>query len=267
MGLFDKKYCSICNSKIGLLGNRKLEDGNLCGDCAKKLSPYFSDRKNSTVAEIQEQLDYREANKEVVKSLHITNTLGEQYKIYIDEDAQKFVVSSDRKWIDSNPDVIDFSMVTGVNFNVSESKTEEKKDDGNGNRISYNPPRYRYRYDFYITLTVNHPYFSEMKFRVNSRTVEIEHDGRRAYDPFDNTQYVNYNKMCEEIKSTLTNAHKSVRQRAAAEMEAARRAEEAAKAAAIEAAKPKPAVVCPHCLATTIPDANGRCEYCGSAVN
>ena len=35
MGLFDKKYCDIC----GLLGNRKLEDGNLCKDCAKQLSP------------------------------------------------------------------------------------------------------------------------------------------------------------------------------------------------------------------------------------
>lgn len=28
MGLFDKKYCSICGEKIGFLGNRKLEDGN-----------------------------------------------------------------------------------------------------------------------------------------------------------------------------------------------------------------------------------------------
>ena len=38
MGLFDKKYCDICGEKIGLLGNRKLEDGNLCKDCAKKLT-------------------------------------------------------------------------------------------------------------------------------------------------------------------------------------------------------------------------------------
>lgn len=26
MGLFDKKFCSICGEKIGLLGNRKLEE-------------------------------------------------------------------------------------------------------------------------------------------------------------------------------------------------------------------------------------------------
>ena len=63
MGLFDKKYCDICGEKIGLLGNRKLENGNLCKNCAKKLSPWFSDRRNSTVDEIKAQLAYREENQ------------------------------------------------------------------------------------------------------------------------------------------------------------------------------------------------------------
>ena len=35
MGLFSKKSCDVCGGKIGLLGNRKLEDGNLCKECAK----------------------------------------------------------------------------------------------------------------------------------------------------------------------------------------------------------------------------------------
>ena len=52
MGLFDKKICDICGEKIGLLGNRKLDDGNLCKDCAKKLSPWFEERRHSTVPEI-----------------------------------------------------------------------------------------------------------------------------------------------------------------------------------------------------------------------
>ena len=34
MGLFDKKYCDVCGEKIGFLGNRKLDDGNLCKNCA-----------------------------------------------------------------------------------------------------------------------------------------------------------------------------------------------------------------------------------------
>ena len=52
MGLFDKKFCSVCGEKIKFLGNRKLEDGNLCGDCACKLSPWFEDRRSSTVDQI-----------------------------------------------------------------------------------------------------------------------------------------------------------------------------------------------------------------------
>lgn len=63
MGLFDKKYCDICGEKIGLLGNRKLEDGNLCKDCARKLSPFFSERRSSTVEDIKRQLAYRAENE------------------------------------------------------------------------------------------------------------------------------------------------------------------------------------------------------------
>lgn len=85
--LFDKKECSICGGEIGLLGNRKLEDGNMCKSCAAKLSPWFSDRRQSTVDEIKEQLDYREANREKVASFRITRTLGERTKVLLDEDA------------------------------------------------------------------------------------------------------------------------------------------------------------------------------------
>ena len=79
MGLFDKifvkKECDICGGEIGLLGNRKLEDGNMCKECAAKLSPFFSERRESTVAEIKEQLAYREANKEVVAAFNPTKVV------------------------------------------------------------------------------------------------------------------------------------------------------------------------------------------------
>ena len=89
--LFDKKECSVCGGEIGLLGNRKLEDGNLCKECAAKLSPWFSDRRQSTVAEIQEQLAYREANQAKVSSFRTTRTLGERTKVLLDEDAGLFI--------------------------------------------------------------------------------------------------------------------------------------------------------------------------------
>jgi len=101
MGLFDKifekKICSICGGEIGLLGNRKLEDGNCCKTCAAKLSPFFSDRRSSTVEEIKQQLAYREANKAEVAKFKVTRTIGtDSKKILLDEDARRFVVTSAR---------------------------------------------------------------------------------------------------------------------------------------------------------------------------
>ena len=89
MGLFDKKFCSVCGEKIGLLGNRKLEDGNLCKDCTNKLSPWFDERRHSTVAEIEEQLRYREENKKEVEKFNPTRVLGRNGKIYLDEGQKK----------------------------------------------------------------------------------------------------------------------------------------------------------------------------------
>ena len=82
MGIFEKKNCDICGEKIGMLGNRKLEDGNLCKDCAKKLSPFFSERRNSTVEEIRRQLESREENRRLLESFHPTQSLGTHTKVY-----------------------------------------------------------------------------------------------------------------------------------------------------------------------------------------
>ena len=92
-GLFEKKQCSICGGDIGLLGNRKLEDGNCCKNCAAKLSPWFSDRRSSTVEEIKAQIDMREQNKELVKAFNTTRTMGRSTKVYVDENAGKFMVT------------------------------------------------------------------------------------------------------------------------------------------------------------------------------
>ena len=86
-GLFDKKTCDLCGGEIGLLGNRKLEDGNCCKECAKKLSPWFDERRHSTVEQIREQLAYREENKKAVEQFHITRTIArDSWKVLLDED-------------------------------------------------------------------------------------------------------------------------------------------------------------------------------------
>lgn len=255
MGLFDKKYCDICGEKIGLLGNRKLENGNLCKNCAKKLSPWFSDRRSSTVEEIKQQLDYREENRQKVAAFHTTRTLGTNTKVLLDEDAGKFMVTRARDLQEANPDVLDFADVTGCNLDIDESRSELKREDKDGKEISYNPPRYEYAYDFYITIFVNNPYFDEIRFQLNSSSVDITPPPAMrpgmttTFNPETNVEYRNYKKLGEEIRQVLTQVSRDVREKIE------------------QAAAPKAAVTCPYCGATTTPDASGCCEYCGGAVN
>ena len=167
MGLFDKKYCDICGEKIGLLGNRKLEDGNLCKTCARKLSPFFSERHHSTVEEIKEQLAYREANKEKVAAFHPTRTFNCREYLILDEDKRQLIVTNYKNWKDENPDVIDFGDVTGCDLDVNESRRELYHKNAEGKNVSYEPKRYEYSYDFNMTIAVNSPYFSEIPLRIN----------------------------------------------------------------------------------------------------
>jgi len=104
--LFDKKYCDICGEKIGLLGNRKLEDGNLCKTCAGKLSPFFTERRGSTVEEIRAQLAYRAENAEKLKSFCIGQTFGIDEKIHLDSERKHMIVTSSDDWTADNPDII-----------------------------------------------------------------------------------------------------------------------------------------------------------------
>lgn len=251
MGLFDKKYCNICNAKIGLLGNRKLEDGNCCKDCAKKLSPWFDDRRHSTVEQISAQIAQREQNKNAVQAFHTTRTFGENYILQLDEDAHKFMVTRTGNLLAENPDVLDYAQVTGCELTVDEDKREEMREirdtDGSTRRVSYNPPHYTLSYDFYVVIRVNHPFFNEMRFQLNSQSVELELQGRPSLGnpALRNPQYVAYQQMGQEIKSALMDARQQVRDMT-----------EAANA-------PKQAVICSCCGATTTPDAGGCCEYCG----
>ena len=183
MGMFDKKNCDICGEKIGLLGNRKLEDGNLCKDCASKLSPYFSDRRRSTVEEIRQQLAAREQNRELLKSFRPTAVYGTQTKVYIDANMGKFCVTRRSDYREANADLIDLSAVINVHYEVEEHRTEQYTKDANGNRVSYTPPRYEYSYEMTMHIDVNHPYISDINFEVTDNRPDSRYtDAFRQYE-------------------------------------------------------------------------------------
>ena len=220
MGLFDKKYCDVCGEKIGLLGNRKLEDGNLCKACAGKLSPWFDERRHSTIAQIKEQLEYREQNRSAAAAFKSSVTFGDgRVRFYIDEAAGKFAVTSAKDFAADNPDIVELRNIRNIDLNIDEHRRELKQT-VDGKSVSYNPPRYEYSYDFEVTVRVDHPYFDDMKFNLNSSSVdtgsarmgEVTTGGwglKAAWDTFTNQnktdRYNYYLHMGEELKNRAMN--------------------------------------------------------------
>ena len=173
--MFEKKECDVCGGEIGMLGNRKLEDGNLCKECAKKLSPWFEERRRSTVEDIKKQLAYREANKEKVQAFQVTREFaGDSYHVYVDDTKRQFTVTT-RFSVENNPDIVDLSQVSSCRLHIEQNRTEEQYRDSEGNMQDYNPPRYKYSYDYSIKLGINSPWFDDMDFRLNSFSVK-DHD-------------------------------------------------------------------------------------------
>lgn len=238
MGLFDKKYCDICSEKIGLLGNRKLADGNMCSQCLKLASPYLTGRKQFAVSDMKDHVAYREQNKQVLAAFNATSSYGPTTKVYIDETQGLWLVTASRNYKNENPDVIATSQVTGCRLDIRETRTEMKQKMQDGGEKSYTPPRYDIDYDFFITIDVNSPWFSEIEFKVNGSRIETR----------GSAEYRSAEAQANAIEQALTRVHGQIRSQAT------------------KAAKPKTSVVCPNCRAATIPDANGTCEYCGGVI-
>ncbi len=251
MGLFDKKYCDICGEKIGLLGNRKLEDGNLCKDCAKKLSPFFNDRRNSTVEEIRQQLAYREKNREQLASFVPNKTFGEGKKVYADTVGRRFIVTHFSDWRGANPDLVGFDQVKNIDTEIRENREEIFYTDSEGNSKSYSPKRYECDYEFNVTVHVESPWFD---------TIELElSDGNRPDSPYTDL-YREYERQLHELTACLT-GHDFC---SSDESGNTATEKETAPASTVSAAgrRPDDMWICPSCLQRN----TGKfCRGCGAA--
>ena len=182
MGLFErfkKQDCEICGKEVGMFGYKKLEDGEICKDCLKLLSPWFDDRRHTTVAEIKEQIVYRQCNAKELEHFTISRQLGKyEYIMYIEEVngvPTRFFVTNQSDYKAVNPDIISFKDVVSCITDVDERHEEIKYRNSEGQTVSYRPPRYKHHHDFYIRMEIrNNPYFHEIKFRINSSDIVLE---------------------------------------------------------------------------------------------
>ena len=181
MGLFDrfkKQDCEICGKEVGMFGYKKLEDGEICKDCVKLLSPWFEDRRHATVAQIKEQIAYRERNAKELEGFTVSRVIGEAYKMYIEEVngvPVRFFVTDASDYKAANPDIISFKDVMSCVTDIDVRDEEMKQRDAEGKMVSYNPPRYKQHYNFYIKMQIrNNPYFDDIRFYVNRGVVTLE---------------------------------------------------------------------------------------------
>ena len=207
--LFEKKVCDLCGGEIGLLGNKKLEDGNCCKECAGKLSPWFDERRHSTVEQIRRQIASREENRQKLQTWNHDMVFGEYQKLYVKfvgRTPDSFVISSASNYKEANADILQFAHVSSCDADIRESHKELKQKNAQGEEISYNPPRYEYSYEFYVKLMImGCEYIDDMRFRLNRNTLKLQSvqslNGRglkfsRAFDPM---QYPEYRELKSEL--------------------------------------------------------------------
>ena len=111
------------------------------------------------------ELEWAEGSRLIVITAHRRENLGEPMH-------QMF--RAIRRIMDENPDVLEFSQVTGCDFDVDESRGEHKRQNAEGEYVSYIPPRYYWDYDFTMNIRVKHPYFDDMRFDLNGSSAVSE---------------------------------------------------------------------------------------------
>ena len=279
MGLFDafkKKDCEICGKEVGLFGYKKLEDGEICKDCVKLLSPWFDDRRHSTVAQIKQQLAYREENRAALNAFRPTVAFGERYTLraeLVNGVPTRFVVERTDSYKDENADIISFRDVTSFNIDVQESKQELMARNSKGEEVSYNPPRYEYSYDFYAEIHVNHPYFDEISFQLNRDSVDLETVERRPgfgamrtdFDPTLYPEYRQYRSECDELEDLFRAGMQGLALKGfAPAAQPIIQAAPAPQPVPAPASAPTGPKFCPNCGAPA--DGGKFCQSCGSRL-
>ena len=281
MGLFDafkKKDCEICGKEVGMFGYKKLEDGEICKDCVKLLSPWFDDRRHSTVEQIKAQLAYREENKAELNNFRPTVAYGEGYTLRAEVEngvPTRFVIERGENYKDENADIVNFRDVTSFEIDVQEYDRELKARNSKGEEVSYNPPRYEYSYNFCAKIIVNHPYFDDMRFQVNRNTINLETVERRnvafrkPFDPSLYPEYRQYRKECDELEELFRAGMQGMALAGYAPavqpvVQAAPVQQPVTTPAAAPVQEPAGPKFCPNCGAPA--DGGKFCQSCGSRL-
>ena len=134
-------------------------------------------KTGGTVEDIKRQLEYREKNKKAVMDFCITRQINTRnYNVFIDDNKGNFTVA--RKLdVNENPDIVPLSAVVQCRVDVERQQNEETYTTKDGETVSYQPPVYKYEFDYTMRIKVKNPWFDDMDFRLNTFSISSDNRG------------------------------------------------------------------------------------------
>lgn len=167
--------CILCGEEAASFGSRAVAAGWLCGGCVEKMSPWFRLRQDVAPEELRAHLAYREGNKALLPGFRPAVRLWRNPTLYLDDVRGQFAVSDalTKDFPTENPDILEYGQILQCDMEIEEHRTELKRFSPGLGRISYRPKRYQYRFHVWVRILVDHPFFREMRFRLNQRPLEV----------------------------------------------------------------------------------------------
>ncbi len=132
MGLFKKRTCAFCGEKIGTFNRGKLfKDGELCNDCSKELSPYWSNTAHFTLSDAVEHIEKRKENTKTLKNdFHPDAYYGFRPTLFVDNEKKLFCITlggarenfgNEPRYVNENCDLFMFSQLDDTMISSSDS--------------------------------------------------------------------------------------------------------------------------------------------------
>ena len=248
--------CELCGADIAPGCGEENYDGYICEDCMQKLSPFLDDLDILSTEDLQEQLVLRRENREKLNGFHPTRSFalpGMTEKIYLDDRSRTFLVTEDKNIGEENPDILSLDEVVDAVVEIEDGREKI------GDHL------YRYSYDLFFCISLDHSYLSEIRFALMEAPLQFESSeksflGFGGFDPETQPAYQAVMQFGEDLSDALMDAEEEPNRRYVL-----RHGEFSLGGSHQEQPEQKEetSVLCPWCGGRTRIDGSGCCEHCG----
>ena len=248
--------CERCGKTISPSGSYELLDGYLCQDCADLLSPWFNEFDMAEVDELENQIRLLEENQDRIPDFHPSRKFGDDILVVVDDKAKTFVVSDQKDLWADNAEIISIDDCCSCSVDVQKDCAE----------IGHK--RYRYTYNFQVTIDLDHEYLSEITFPLNAQPLQYESSeksflGMGGFDPSEQEDYAHYAHMGEILENVLMDLEDEDEFTHEFDVQPGEFSTDPSGCEEVTDHLPGDMVVCPWCGCRTRVTEDFHCENCG----